>query len=136
MCLAAGPVLSFLTLLLGERHQAALSAWPVTAGGARAGCYQSILLSVDLISRPLTPLPGKDWASVSHCPGYLYTTERRALDDMTSEGVLCRQQYAGTGPPWGWKAPRNEKAPYCPLCADKTNGSGLERLAVGTFRVS
>ncbi|GLC39018.1 hypothetical protein PLESTM_000827500 [Pleodorina starrii] len=56
--LASAPLLSFLTLLLGERHQASLTTWPSTSGGGRAGAYQCTLLAVELIGRPLTPLPG------------------------------------------------------------------------------
>ncbi|GLI63648.1 hypothetical protein VaNZ11_006646 [Volvox africanus] len=92
-CLAAGPILSFLTLLLGERHQAALSAWPATAGGGRGGCYQCILLAVELIGRPLTPLPGGEGVEPSAYQDLLAADNVmlhlvRVLDSLEGEELL------------------------------------------------
>ena len=41
--LCSPQVLSFLTLLLGERHQGALAAWPASAAGGRAGMLTATL---------------------------------------------------------------------------------------------
>ena len=75
-------------MLLGERHQAVLNAWPVAAGGGKAGAYQVLLHTVDLVGKPLTPLPGgalllatphpplaasQPTAWLASQPGYTYT---------------------------------------------------------------
>ncbi|KAG2493565.1 hypothetical protein HYH03_008379, partial [Edaphochlamys debaryana] len=56
--LASPAVLGALVAALGERHQAALAAWPAAAGGGRPGAAAAALHAVDLMGRPLTPLPG------------------------------------------------------------------------------
>ncbi len=60
----AGP-LPVLLGLLSERHTGALQAWPVSAGGGRAGVYRLVVATTDLLQLPLSMLPGAccaaDW---------------------------------------------------------------------------
>ncbi|GFR42822.1 hypothetical protein Agub_g3779, partial [Astrephomene gubernaculifera] len=91
--LSSPPLLSFLLLLLGERHQGALGAWPPSAGGGRPGCFQACVHAVDLVGRPLTPLPGgegvepsayQDMLAAENVMGHLV----RVLDSLESEELL------------------------------------------------
>ncbi|KAG2431488.1 hypothetical protein HXX76_009502 [Chlamydomonas incerta] len=87
--LCSPQVLSFLTLLLGERHQGALAAWPASAGGGRAGMLTATLQAVELMGRPLTPLPGGEGVEPSAFQDLL------AADNVMLHLVRCMDSLEG-----------------------------------------
>ncbi|KAG2425226.1 hypothetical protein HYH02_015053 [Chlamydomonas schloesseri] len=87
--LCSPQVLSFLTLLLGERHQGALAAWPASAGGGRVGMLTATLQAVELMGRPLTPLPGGEGVEPSAYQDML------AADNVMLHLVRCMDSLEG-----------------------------------------